>query len=60
MSHFFSKLNKPFSLLWNDGPRLRAIHTELEDMQLAPTELGRDEMFGIVLDLPIRAVRLKP
>ena len=25
-SHFFSKLNKPFSLLWNDGPRLRALH----------------------------------
>ena len=24
-SHFFSKLNKPFSLLWNDGPRLRKI-----------------------------------
>ena len=22
---FFSKLNKPFSLLWNDGPRLRTI-----------------------------------
>ena len=40
-SHFFSKLNKPFSLLWNDGPRLRAIHDELEDMQLAPTELGK-------------------
>jgi len=40
-SHFFSKLNKPFSILWNDGPRLRAIHDELEDMQLAPVEPGK-------------------
>ena len=38
---FFSRLNKPFSLLWNDGPRLRAIHKELEDKKLAPTELGK-------------------
>ncbi len=39
--YFFSKLKKPFSLLWNDGPRLRAIHDELEDRKLAPTELGK-------------------
>ena len=38
---FFKKLNKPFSLLWNDGPRLQAIHTELEDKGLAPTEEGK-------------------
>jgi glucosyl-3-phosphoglycerate synthase len=28
---FFSRLKTPFSLLWNDGPRLRAIQNELED-----------------------------
>ena len=38
---FFSKLNKPFSLLWNDGPRLRTIQAELEDRNLAPTEPGK-------------------
>ena len=26
---FFKNLNMPFSMLWNDGPRLRAIHREL-------------------------------
>lgn len=38
---FFKKLNKPFSILWNDGPRLSAIHSELEDKGLAPTEYGK-------------------
>ena len=38
---FFSKLNKQFSLLWNDGPRLRSIQAELEDRNLAPTEPGK-------------------
>ena len=58
-SKFFRKLNKPFSLLWNDGPRLRAIHAELEEMQLAPTELEKVGMSGTALDLPMRVVRLK-
>lgn len=40
-SEFFKGLRKPFSLLWNDGPRLKAIHQELEDRQLAPKELGK-------------------
>ena len=38
---FFSRLKTPFSLLWNDGPRLRAIQNELEDKSLAPTEPGK-------------------
>jgi len=40
-SEFFKGLRKPFSLLWNDGPRLKAIHQELEDRQLAPKEPGK-------------------
>jgi len=40
-SHFFKGLKQPFSLLWNDGPRLKAIHEELEDRQLAPKEPGK-------------------
>jgi glucosyl-3-phosphoglycerate synthase len=38
---FFKKLNKPFSLLWNDGPRLREIQEELAGKNLAPTEPGK-------------------
>ena len=40
-SEFFKGLRKPFSLLWNDGPRLKSIHQELEDRQLAPKEPGK-------------------
>ncbi len=40
-SEFFKGLHKPFSLLWNDGPRLQAIHQELADKQLAPKEPGK-------------------
>ena len=38
---FFSRLHMPFSLLWNDGPRLRAIQEELEAVGLGPTEAGK-------------------
>lgn len=38
---FFKNLNKPFSLLWNDGPRLQNIHAQLVDRGLAPTEPGK-------------------
>lgn len=38
---FFKKLKKPFSLLWNDGPRLREIQEELAGKNLAPTEPGK-------------------
>ena len=39
--HFFKQMRQPFSILWNDGPRLRAIHDELHAKNLAPTELGK-------------------
>lgn len=38
---FFNALNQPFSILWNDGPRLTALHEELVAENLAPTELGK-------------------
>ena len=38
---FFSKLPQNHRVLWNDGPRLRALHEELAARDLAPTELGK-------------------
>ena len=38
---FFKQMRQPFSILWNDGPRLQAIHNELSDKNLAPTEAGK-------------------
>ena len=33
---FFQNLDKPFSLLWNDGPRIQNIHSQLVDRVLHP------------------------
>lgn len=38
---FFSKLPQRHRVLWNDGPRLKAIDAELQEHQLAPKELGK-------------------
>ena len=39
---FFASLPQPnVRVLWNDGPRMRAIHERLEQQNLAPTELGK-------------------
>jgi glucosyl-3-phosphoglycerate synthase len=38
---FFSRLPQPFRVLWNDGPRLRALDSELAAMDLAPKEEGK-------------------
>ena len=38
---FFSELPQNHRVLWNDGPRLRALHEELAARDLAPTELGK-------------------
>lgn len=38
---FFSSLPQSHRVLWNDGPRLRAIHDELEQQGLAPTHAGK-------------------
>jgi len=38
---FFSRLPQHHRILWNDGPRLMALHQEIAAIGLAPTELGK-------------------
>ncbi len=38
---FFKKLKMPFSILWNDGPKLKKLDQELKKNNLAPNELGK-------------------
>jgi glucosyl-3-phosphoglycerate synthase len=38
---FFSALPQHHRVLWNDGPRLKAIDQRLQEAGLAPTELGK-------------------
>jgi len=38
---FFSRLPQRHDILWNDGPRLRAIHDGLSAARLAPEEPGK-------------------
>ncbi|MEP1384425.1 MAG: glycosyl transferase [Paraglaciecola sp.] len=38
---FFGKLPQDHRVLWNDGPRLKALDAKLESLGLAPKELGK-------------------
>ncbi len=38
---FFKKLNTPFTILWNDGPKLKKLDQELKKKDLAPNEEGK-------------------
>lgn len=38
---FFGRLPQRHRVLWNDGPRLRALHAELTDLGVAPKEAGK-------------------
>lgn len=38
---FFAPLKQNFKVLWNDGPRLRAVDQELQELGLAPMEAGK-------------------
>lgn len=38
---FFEKLPQHHRVLWNDGPRLKALDAKLQKLGLAPTELGK-------------------
>ena len=38
---FFKKLNTPFTILWNDGPRLKKLNDELRKKDLAPSQHGK-------------------
>lgn len=50
---YFSELPQKVKVLWNDGPRLRAIDLKLREEGLAPTEMGKGRnvwyCFGYVL-----------
>jgi glucosyl-3-phosphoglycerate synthase len=39
--NFFKELPQHHRVLWNDGPRLQALDAELQDLNLAPKELGK-------------------
>ncbi|MAH72643.1 MAG: glycosyl transferase [Cellvibrionales bacterium TMED49] len=39
--NFFSRMPQEHKVLWNDGPRLKAIDDSLRDLDLAPKELGK-------------------
>ncbi len=38
---FFNRLPQRHRVLWNDGPRLLALHEELSSQDLAPREVGK-------------------
>ena len=38
---FFKKLKTPFSILWNDGPKLKKLDKELKKIDLAPKQMGK-------------------
>ena len=40
-SNFFENLKIPYSILWNDGPRLMELDKELKDKGLSPKEFGK-------------------
>ena len=39
--NFFSRMPQEHKVLWNDGPRLKAIDDNLKNLDLAPKELGK-------------------
>ena len=40
-SNFFQNLKIPYSILWNDGPRLMKLDKELKEKGLSPKEFGK-------------------
>ncbi len=38
---FFKKINVPFTILWNDGPKLKKLDSELNKKKLAPNQMGK-------------------
>ena len=38
---FFKKIDVPFTILWNDGPKLKKLDNELKKKNLAPNEMGK-------------------
>ncbi len=38
---FFKKIKTPFTILWNDGPKLKKLNDELKKKDLAPSQHGK-------------------
>ncbi len=38
---FFKKINVSFTILWNDGPKLKKLDNELKKKNLAPNQMGK-------------------
>ncbi len=38
---FFKKINVPFTILWNDGAKLKKLDSELKKKNLAPNQMGK-------------------
>ncbi len=38
---FFKKINVSFTILWNDGPKLKKLDSELNKKNLAPNQMGK-------------------
>ena len=38
---FFKKIDIPFTILWNDGPKLKKLDSELKKKNLAPNQMGK-------------------
>ena len=52
---FFSDLNQPHSILWNDGPRLSSLDKQLNSLNLSPKHSGKGKnvwyCMGYILSL---------
>ena len=48
----FNQLPQNVKVLWNDGPRLRAVDQKLRDAKLSPDQMGKDVMCGFVWGMP--------
>ena len=46
-------MNTPFTILWNDGPRLKKLHNELKKIDLAPNEKGKGRNVWYCLGMSI-------
>ena len=50
---FFKKLKTDFTILWNDGPKLKKLDEELKDKNLAPNQPGKGRNVWYCLGMSI-------
>ncbi len=56
---FFARLPQPHKVLWNDGPRLRALDAKLAEMSLSPLEPGKGRNVWFCLGYMLASGRAK-